>query len=116
MKEVLETNSRKRRDRLYIIADILEIARNGSLKTQIMYRANLSFAQLNEYLSFLIETKLIATIKKDKKVTYRATSKGIKFLQNYTKIRDLLKTESERKADNNSPAYTMDGNCYKITE
>ena len=38
---------RKRRDRLYILAEILAIAKNGYLKTQIMYRANLSFAQLN---------------------------------------------------------------------
>jgi predicted transcriptional regulator len=36
----------KRRDKLSIIAEILEIAKNGTLKTQIMYRANLSFAQL----------------------------------------------------------------------
>ena len=42
--------SSKRRDRLYIIAEILEIAREGTLKTQVMYRANLSFTQLNDYL------------------------------------------------------------------
>ena len=50
---------RKRRDRLFIMAEILEIARNGCLKTQIMYRANLSFAQLNEYLGFLLEVELL---------------------------------------------------------
>jgi len=116
LKEALESNSRKRRDRLHIIADVLGIARNGSLKTQIMYKANLSFAQLNEYLSFLLETKLIASTTQNEKVTYRVTSKGMKFLQNYAKIRDLLKAESERKTENNSPNYTIDGNCYKITE
>jgi hypothetical protein len=38
---VWDSNSKqKRRDKLYIIAEILEIAKEGVLKTQIMYRAN----------------------------------------------------------------------------
>jgi len=116
LKEVLESNTRKRRDRLHIVADILSIARNGSLKTQIMYKANLSFAQLNEYLSFLLETKLLASITQNQKTFYKVTSKGMRYLRNYAKIRDLLKSENERKIENNSPVYAMDGNCYKIQE
>ena len=116
MKETLESNTRKRRDRLYIIADILSIARNGSLKTQIMYKANLSFAQLNEYLAFLLETKLIASITQNEKTFFKVTSKGMRYLRSYARIRDLLKSENERKAENNSPVYAMEGNCYKIQE
>jgi predicted transcriptional regulator len=116
LKEALETNSRKRRDRLHIIADILGIAIGGSLKTQIMYKANLSFAQLNEYLSFLLEVKLIAASFQNKKTVYKATSKGTRFLHNYTKIRDLLKTEGKQKAESNPLIYTRDGNCYKTKE
>ncbi len=96
LKEALESSSRKRRDRLHIIADILGIATNESLKTQIMYKANLSFAQLKEYLSLLLEIKLIAATTQNEKVTYKVTSKGMNFLQNYAKIRDLLKAESAR--------------------
>jgi predicted transcriptional regulator len=116
LKETLETNSRKRRDRLHIIADILGIAIGGSLKTQIMYKANLSFAQLNEYLSFLLEVKLIAASFQSEKTVYNATSKGTRFLHNYTKIRDLLKTEGKQKAESNPLIYTRDGNCYKTKE
>lgn len=116
LKEVLESNTRKRRDRLYIIADILSIARNGSLKTQIMYKANLSFAQLNEYLSFLLEVKLIAASFQNKKTVYKATSKATRFLHNYTKIKDLLKKEGDQKAESNPLIYTKDGNCYKTKE
>ncbi len=116
MEEALEINSRKRRDRLHIIADILGIAIGGSLKTQIMYKANLSFAQLNEYLSFLLEIKLIVSITQNGKTFYKVTSKGTRFLHNYTKIRDLLKTEGEQKAENNPLIYTKDGNCYKTKE
>jgi predicted transcriptional regulator len=48
-KETLET--RKLRDRFCLIAEILVVAKDGSLKPQIMYKADLSLSQLNEYLS-----------------------------------------------------------------
>lgn len=82
---------RKRRDRLYIMAEVLEIARNGCLKTQIMYRANLSFAQLNDYLGFLLEVRLLKESNENGKTVFRTTRKGFRFLQNYYKIRDLLR-------------------------
>jgi len=81
---------RKRRNRLYIIAEILTVAKEGSLKTQIMYRANLSFAQLNEYLSFLIKIYLLKIQKEDGKKIYRTTTKGKKYLEKYKDITNLL--------------------------
>ena len=48
-KEPLETG--KLRDRFCIIAEILVVTKDGSLKPQIMYRADLGLSQLNEYLS-----------------------------------------------------------------
>jgi predicted transcriptional regulator len=83
-------NNRKRRDRLYIIAEILTIAKGGSLKTQIMYRANLSFAQLNEYLSFLTKMNLLASKKENGKKIYETTIKGEKYLEKYEDLAKLL--------------------------
>jgi len=83
-------NERKRRDRLYIIAKILTIAKDGSLKTQIMYRANLSFAQLNEYLSFIIKLDLLKVKKENRRNTYRTTAKGDKYLEKYRDLSDIL--------------------------
>ena len=83
-------NANKRRDRLFILAEILKIARDGCLKTQIMYRANLSFAQLNEYLSFLIKMGLLTIQKENKKNTYITTVKGEKYLEKYEDIADIL--------------------------
>ena len=83
-------NERKRRDRVYIIAKILTIAKDGSLKTQIMYRANLSFAQLNEYLSFLIKMHLLKVKKENRRNTYRTTAKGDKYLEKYRDLSDIL--------------------------
>jgi predicted transcriptional regulator len=83
-------NTHKRRDRLYIISEILTIAKSGSLKTQIMYRANLSFAQLNEYLSFLIKMDLLEVQNTDNRNTYVTTFKGEKYLQKYDELAHLL--------------------------
>jgi len=101
------SRGRKRRDRLYIMAEVLEIARNGSLKTQIMYRANLSFAQLNEYLGVLLEVSLLEEINEDGKGVYRTTQKGITFLQNYYKIKDLLRRKGEKSGLENCGALCL---------
>ncbi len=86
-------NDHKRRDRLFIIAEILRIAQDGCLKTQIMYRANLSFAQLNEYLSYLIKMDLLKLVYQNKKKIYKTTINGGKYLEKYGDIAVILGTE-----------------------
>jgi len=49
----------KNRGRTEIVAMILESANEGATKTKIMYSAFLSYNQLKEYLTFLIENNLI---------------------------------------------------------
>ncbi len=83
-------NERKRRDRLFILAEILNIAKGGSLKTQIMYRANLSFAQLNEYLNFLTKMEFLEIQNENRKDNYVTTSKGDRYLEKYTDLANLL--------------------------
>jgi len=90
----------KRRDKLYIVAEILEIARDGSLKTQIMYRANLSFTQLNDYLRFMLKINLLERVLQNDREIYRATAKGLDFLQRYREINELLKSEEENNCKN----------------
>src|SRR4030067_3733465 len=77
---IAETTSR-RRDKLCIIAEILEIAKEGTLKTQIMYKANLSFAQLNEYLKFMLKINLMDKVTEAGKDMYVTAEKGLDFLQ-----------------------------------
>ena len=60
------------------------------LKTQIMYRANLSFAQLNEYLDFLTKIELLEIAKENRKTMYRTTDKGELYLEKYEDISGLL--------------------------
>ena len=92
--------SSKRRDKLYIIAEILEIAKEGTLKTQIMYRANLSFTQLNDYLALMLRISLLEKVARNEKERYETTGKGLDFLQRYREITDLLKNEIENNGKN----------------
>jgi len=87
----------KRRDKLCIIAEILEIAKEGSLKTQIMYRANLSFTQLNDYLKFMLKNTLLKKLTHRGKVIYAATEKGLDFLQRHCELTELLKDNENSK-------------------
>lgn len=87
----------KRRDKLSIIAEILEIAKDGTLKTQIMYKANLSFAQLNDYLKFMLKTNLLNKFRANGKDVYEATKKGIDFLQRHLELTELLKENEKSK-------------------
>jgi len=87
--------SSKRRDKLYIVAEILEIAKEGTLKTQVMYRANLSFTQLNEYLNFMLKIELLEKTETNGREVYTATDKGLDFLQRYREITQLLKRDDD---------------------
>jgi predicted transcriptional regulator len=102
---------RKRRDRLYIIAEILDIAKDGALKTQIMYKANLSFSQLNTYIKLLMETQLIETIEKSGKTIYKTTKKGVEYMQSY---KEVIETLSNPDNNNNGPRIKGGPTIYWI--
>jgi predicted transcriptional regulator len=65
-----------------------------------MYRANLSFTQLNDYINFMLKIGLLDKILENDRETYRATEKGMDFLQRYREITELLKTEEESNGKN----------------
>ena len=49
----------KNRDRLCIVADILEAANSGANKTHIMFGANLSFKLLEKYLGLVVDVGFV---------------------------------------------------------
>ena len=93
---ITDTTS-KRRDKFSIVAEILEIAEEGTLKTQIMYKANLSFTQLSDYLKFMLKTKLLKKFAMNGKTIFAATGKGIDFLQRHGELMELLKENEKSK-------------------
>jgi predicted transcriptional regulator len=82
----------KYRSRTEIVAMILEAANGGSSKTKIMYKAFLSYNQLREYLSVLIENNLIEYLEGSP--IYKTTEKGLKFLQKNNEIECLLNVQA----------------------
>ncbi len=82
--------STKRRSRLDIIADILDAAMNGSVKTRIMYNANVNFVQFNDYLECLLEAQLIRTITRRRKTIYKTTEKGKLLLHRFNETAEIL--------------------------
>jgi predicted transcriptional regulator len=85
----------KYRSRTEIVAMILEAANGGATKTKIMYKAFLSYAQLREYLSVLIENNLLEYL--DGTHTYKTTEKGLNFLKMHCEIGQLLRTTTIKK-------------------
>jgi predicted transcriptional regulator len=86
----------KYRSRTDITAQILEAANGGATKTKIMYKAFLSYAQLKEYLTVLIENGLLEYIEGEQ--IYRTTEKGNRFLKIYNQIGEYVAADvSEKK-------------------
>jgi len=85
----------KYRSRTDITAQILEAANGGVTKTKIMYRAFLSYAQLKEYLSVLVENNLLEYVEGEQ--VYRTTDKGNRFLKIYNQIGEFVTPEAVEK-------------------
>jgi predicted transcriptional regulator len=80
----------KYRSRTEIVGNILDAANGRATKTKIMYKAFLSYVQLKEYLSVLIDNNLIEYL--DGTQTYKTTEKGLNFLKMHNEMGELLQT------------------------
>lgn len=82
----------KRRGRLEIIADILRSIQNngGKIKpTHLLYKSNLSYAKLKEYVDILVGRGMIEEKEiKDKKIILMK-EQGHKFLLEFDRIKEF---------------------------
>jgi predicted transcriptional regulator len=83
----------KYRSRTEIVSNILEAANGGVTKTKIMYKAYLSYNQLREYLSILIENNLIEYLDGTNK--FKTTEKGLNLLKMHNEMAELLQNTIE---------------------
>jgi predicted transcriptional regulator len=83
----------KYRSRTEIVSNILEAANGGVTKTKIMYKAFLSYNQLREYLSILMENNLLESLEGTQ--TYKTTAKGLNLLKMHNEMAELLQTTIE---------------------
>lgn len=79
-----------------MLSTINESDAKGATKTSIMYKSFLSYEQLKEYLSFLLEKGLIDEIPQqikthgNEKLVYKITGKGIRMLQISEEIESIV--------------------------
>mgnify|MGYP003578097322 CR=1 FL=1 len=85
------------RSRTEITAMILDTANRETTKTKIMYNAYLSYNQVKEYISILLENNLLEYLEGAR--TFRTTEKGINFLRMYNAMGELLHTTVENDDD-----------------
>ncbi len=83
----------KYRSRTEIVSIILDAANGGATKTKIMYNAYLSYNQLKEYLSVLIENNLLEYLEGTRR--FKTTQKGLNFLKMHNEISELLRPTIE---------------------
>jgi predicted transcriptional regulator len=92
------------RGRQQIIAKMLNIINasdaKGATRTSIMYKSFLSYSQLKEYLSFLVEKGLIDEFPQqtksgsgNEKFVYKITGRGHRLLQISQEIENLIGLE-----------------------
>lgn len=87
-------NIDRRRSSIEVIADMLRLGEAG--KTEIMYSANMSYFQLQKYLKFLLDLKLIDKVTVgNPMVTYRVTKKGLRLLRSIDSILEILESREE---------------------
>ena len=82
-----------KRDKLQVIHDILKAIqeKNGKIKpTHILYKANLSYQMMEEYLNELISKNFIIENKTKKGKTYSLAQRGFDYLNKYKLIIDFV--------------------------
>jgi predicted transcriptional regulator len=80
---------KKYRSRFEIASTILHVVVDGNAtKTRMMYGSFLSFAQINEYLHFLLANELVK--KEEATHMYSLTEKGMRFLHIYEELSALI--------------------------
>jgi len=87
-------NIDRRRSSIEVIADMLRLGEAG--KTEIMYSANMSYFQLQKYLNFMLELRLIDKVTVGNPVvTYRVTRKGLRLLKSIDGVLEILESREE---------------------
>lgn len=70
---------------------MLRVGENGAGKTEIMYSANMSYTQIQKYLSFLIGHGFIDKVRVGNPVvTYQVTEKGFSLLRSIDTVLEVL--------------------------
>jgi CheY-like chemotaxis protein/predicted transcriptional regulator len=86
------------RSKIDVIAAILYICNNGSLKNHIVGKGNFSDSMANHYISILLYNELLSTYvdnENNGRTYYRTTDKGRDLIYHYNQIQKLFTIDKE---------------------
>jgi predicted transcriptional regulator len=101
----------KYRNRVEIVGDILSIVKDGAKKTQIMYRGNLSYKLLKEYLREVIGAGLVRV--GESRNIYQLTEKGKMFLRDFEDYSRNRSEVEEHTTAMNGLRTKLEGMCVQ---
>src|ERR687892_2851917 len=114
--ELEKDNIGGQRSKIDVIATILYICSNGSLKNHIVGKGNFSDSMANHYISILLYNELLTTYvdnENNARTYYRTTDKGRELINYYNRIQQLFTIKdkehqlNETQTKFKSPANTM---------
>ena len=85
----------RQRDRTAILAIMLRIAEHGASKTKIMYLSQLTYKQLNLYIPYLLDRKLLDFDEESR--LYQTTAPGKDLLRKIEEITQKLDVDDFMK-------------------
>jgi CheY-like chemotaxis protein/predicted transcriptional regulator len=94
--ELERDNIGGQRSKIDVIATILYICNNGSLKNHIVGKGNFSDSMANHYISILLYNELLSTSvdnENNGRTYYRTTDKGRNMINYYNQIQKLFTTD-----------------------
>ena len=100
----------KYRNRVEIVADILNIVEKGAKKTQIMYKGNLSYSLLKSYLREVIGAGLVCIGERSN--IYQLTEKGKLFLKDFADYSRDRNEAEQHLSHMNSLKTKLEGMCF----
>ena len=98
MKKWADLRKRQNRSKIEITANILELAKDGSRKTRIMYLANLSFELVQKYLKRLENLRLVEVKNANSgERVYHITATGREFLTDFYELKKHAEIADSKK-------------------
>lgn len=79
---------KRRRDKISILADVLEAIGDGARKTHIVYKANLNFESCRKYLNAMRNAGLVE-IRVGSPMMWAITDKGRALLKKYREFKEI---------------------------
>lgn len=103
------------RSKFDVLATVLHICQQGSLKNHIIGKGNFSDAMVNHYLSILLYHNLIDSLKDENGRTYYITTeKGLQFLHHYRDMQEMFRRSAVTAVDSKQSRSQTPGQAKRI--